>query len=55
LFDLDLDLLLRRVLGFFVVGGLQGSDAVLRVLGVGGLFFCGFLQVFGLIAVYGAV
>jgi hypothetical protein len=42
-FDLGLDLWMRRVLGFFVVGGLQGSDSVLRVLGVGELFFCGFL------------
>jgi hypothetical protein len=44
--DLGLDLWMRRVLGFFLVGGLQGSDAVLRVLGVEVLFFCGFLQVF---------
>jgi hypothetical protein len=40
--DLGLDLLLRRVLGFFVVGGLQGSCAVLRVLVVGEPFFAVF-------------
>jgi hypothetical protein len=47
LLDLGLDLLFRGILRFFVVGGLQGSDAILRVLVAGEPLFCSFMQVIG--------